>query len=121
MIGSLPIPAKADEIVILTRQEYDALTEELEDARAAVAALAEGAPAPETLLTAEEAEAAARARSLIDFWIEKRGAKAADIAKATDLSDSQLSDIRRGVRHVTARQLQAIARALGVPTDALIA
>ena len=96
MIGSLPIPAKADEIVILTRQEYDALMDELEDARAAAAALAEGAPAAEMLLTAEEAEAAAQARSLIDFWIEKRAAKAADIAKAADLSDSQLSDIRHG-------------------------
>lgn len=125
MIGSLPIPAKAGEIVILTREEYDTLIDELEDMRAAAAALAEGTPAPETLLTAEEAEAAANARSFVDFWFERakaqRGVKAGEIAEAAEISESYFSDIRRGERHGTARQLQAIARALGVPTDALIA
>ena len=125
MIGALPIPAGTDEIVILRRAEYDALRERIDDLELALGAARDGAGGnaadPSTLLTAEDVEQAAAAPSLVDFWMRRRGAKAVDIADAAEISQSMLSEMRAGKKTGTAKTLQAIARALGLPTDALIA
>ena len=120
MIGALPVPPDTGEIVMLARADYDAMRARIDDLELALKAASRGEPGPATLLTADEVEQAAAASSLVDFWIRKRGVKAADIARAAGISHSMLSEIRAGKKTGTAKTLQSIARELGVATDALI-
>jgi DNA-binding XRE family transcriptional regulator len=114
---------KGDEIVILSRDEYDRLIDAAEDAKDAKTArrvignIESGA---ETLLSDSELDDFLNAKSPLAFWREKRGMTQANLAKATGIAQGFLSEIESGKKPGTPATLKRIADALSVRIDDLI-
>src|ERR1700730_17712021 len=89
---------KGDDIVILSRKEYDRLlvaaNEDVTDAAVAKKAIARN---EETLSEAEVDELLA-ARTPIVVWRKKRGLSQADLAKAAETAQGFLSEIENGLK-----------------------
>lgn len=105
---------KGDDIVILSRKEYDRLlvaaNEDAADAAAAKRAIARN---EETLSEAEMDELLA-ARTPLAFWRKKRGLTQTDLAKAAEIAQGFLSEIESGLKTGDVTVLQRIAIALEV-------
>jgi ribosome-binding protein aMBF1 (putative translation factor) len=104
---------KGDDIVILSRKEYDLLlaaNEEKTDAAVAKKAMARH---EETLSDAEIDELLA-ARTPLVFWRKKRGFTQTDLAKAAGIAQGFLSEIESGLKTGDIAVLQRIAIALEV-------
>ena len=105
---------KGDDIVILSRKEYDRLViaanEDLADAAAARKAIARD----EETLTDEEMDALLAARTPLAFWRRKRGLTQAQLAKAADIAQGFLSEIESGLKTGDVTVLQRIALALEI-------
>lgn len=104
---------KGDDIVILSRKEYDRLLVAANDV--ADAALAKRAIArnEETLSEAEMDELLA-ARTPLAFWRKKRGLTQTDLAKAAKIAQGFLSEIESGLKTGDVTVLQRIAIALEI-------
>jgi ribosome-binding protein aMBF1 (putative translation factor) len=105
---------KGDDIVILSRKEYDRLlvaaNEDGTDAAVAKRAIARN---EETLSEAEMDELLA-ARTPLAFWRKKRGLTQTDLAKAAEIAQGFLSEIESGLKTGDVTVLQRIAVALEV-------
>jgi ribosome-binding protein aMBF1 (putative translation factor) len=105
---------KGDDIVILSRKEYDRLlvaaNEDAADAAVAKRAIARN---EETLSEAEMDELLA-ARTPLAFWRKKRGLTQTDLAKAAKIAQGFLSEIESGLKTGDVTVLQRIARALEI-------
>ena len=105
---------KGDDIVILSRKEYDRLLaaadEDVIDAAMAKKAIARN---EETLSEAEVDELLA-ARTPLAFWRKKRGLTQTDLAKAAGIAQGFLSEIESGLKTGDVTVLQRIAIALEI-------
>ena len=105
---------KGDDIVILSRKEYDQLlvaaNEDAVDATVAKSAIARN---EETLSEAEMDELLA-ARTPLAFWRKKRGLTQTDLAKAAKIAQGFLSEIESGLKTGDVTVLQRIAIALEI-------
>jgi DNA-binding XRE family transcriptional regulator len=105
---------KGDDIVILSRKEYDRLLvaadEDVIDAATARKAIARN---EETLSEAEIDELLA-ARTPLAFWRKKRGLTQADLAKIAGIAQGFLSEIENGLKTGDVTLLQRIAIALEI-------
>jgi ribosome-binding protein aMBF1 (putative translation factor) len=105
---------KGDDIVILSRKEYDRLlvaaNEDAADAAVARKAIARN---EETLSEAEMDELLA-ARTPLAFWRRKRGLTQADLARAAGTAQGFLSEIESGLKTGDVAVLQRIAIALEI-------
>jgi ribosome-binding protein aMBF1 (putative translation factor) len=105
---------KGDDIVILSRKEYDRLLaaadEDVIDAAMAKKAIARN---EETLSEAEVGELLA-GRTPLAFWRKKRGLTQTDLAKAVGIAQGFLSEIESGLKTGDVTVLQRIASALEV-------
>jgi DNA-binding XRE family transcriptional regulator len=105
---------KGDDIVILSRKEYDRLLVAAnEDAIDLVTARKAIARDEETLSEAEMDELLA-ARTPLAFWRKKRGLTQADLAKTAEIAQGFLSEIENGLKTGDVTLLQRIAIALEI-------
>jgi ribosome-binding protein aMBF1 (putative translation factor) len=104
---------KGDDIVILSRKEYDRLLAAKEDAADAAVTKRAIARNEETLSEAELDELLA-ARTPLAFWRKKRGLTQTDLAKAAKIAQGFLSEIESGLKTGDVTVLQRIAIALEV-------
>jgi DNA-binding XRE family transcriptional regulator len=118
----MPVMTKTpdgNDIVILSRQEYDDLisagNENARDARMAAAAIARD----EETLTSEEVDELLAAKTPMAFWRKKRGLSQATLAKTVGVAQGFISEIESGRKIGDVRTLGAIARALSVTLDDL--
>jgi DNA-binding XRE family transcriptional regulator len=114
---------KGDEIVILSRDEYDRLIaagEDATDARTAHRVIDDVASGAETVLSESELEEFLEAKTPLAFWRKRRGMTQASLAKATGLAQGFLSEIESGQKPGTPATLKKIAEALGIKIDDLI-
>ncbi len=105
---------KGDDIVILSRREYDRLlvaaNEDVIDAAIARKAIARN---EETLSEAEMDELLA-AKTPLAFWRKKRGLTQADLANTAGIAQGFLSEIESGLKTGDVKVLQRIAMALEI-------
>jgi ribosome-binding protein aMBF1 (putative translation factor) len=113
----MPVMTKSpngDDIVILSRKEYDRLlvaaNEDAADAAVAKRAIARN---EEALSEAEMNELLA-ARTPLAFWRKKRGLTQTDLAKAAKIAQGFLSEIESGLKTGDVTVLQRIAIALEI-------
>ncbi len=103
-----------DDIVILSRKEYDRLllaaSEDASDTRTAKRAIARD----EETLTETELDALLAAKSSLAFWRKKRGLTQAELARRVDIAQGFLSEIEGGRKKGDVGVLQRIAAALQV-------
>jgi DNA-binding XRE family transcriptional regulator len=114
---------KGDEIVILSRDEYDQLIaagEDAADAKTARRAIEDIESGAETVLTESELEEFLAAKTALGFWRKKRGVTQADLAKATGIRQGFLSEIESGQKPGSPATLKKIAQALSIKIDDLV-
>jgi DNA-binding XRE family transcriptional regulator len=124
----MPVMTKTpngDEIVILSRAEYDALTTGRSDEDAADVAhanriLAELAEGSETLLTSEQADALLAAKTPLAFWRKHRGMTQEALSKLVGVAQGFISEIENGSKSGDVQTLAAVARALEISLDDLV-
>ena len=105
---------KGDDIVILSRKEYDRLLaaadEDVIDAAIAKKAIARN----EETLSETEVDELLAARTPLAFWRKKRGLTQTDLAKAAGIAQGFLSEIESGLKTGDVTVLQRIAIALEI-------
>jgi DNA-binding XRE family transcriptional regulator len=116
---------KGDEIVILSRAEYDALAmgrrdEDAADAARANQILGELARGSETLLTSEQADELLAAKTPFAFWRKHRGMTQEALSKLVGVAQGFISEIENGSKTGDVQTLAAIARALEISLDDLV-
>ena len=112
-----------EDIVILSRAEYEALlaaSQETDDARAASAVLARINGGAETLLSSADMDAFLAAPTPLAFWRKKRGLTHAALASQAGVAQGFISEIEAGKKTGDVSTLRRIAKALGVRLDDLI-
>ena len=116
-----------DELVVLTRADYDALLEALTEAEEYAADVAiydarkaELAGAGDAVLPAAVSAALLRGARLLEALRDWRGMTQTRLAEATGLAQGYLSDLERGRRQGTPETLARIAAALEVPAKWLV-
>jgi DNA-binding XRE family transcriptional regulator len=122
----MPVMTKApngDEIVILSRDEYDRLIaadEDRKDAKTARRIIEQIASGEETVLSEAELDEFMKAKTPLSFWRKKRRMTQADLAKAADIAQGFISEIESGQKPGTPATLKKIAQALNIKIDDLI-
>lgn len=112
----------ADELVVLSRADYDRLIERLEDAedlaaaKAFDAALARG---EEELLPWETVKRL-RHEHPVAVWREHRGLTQRALAEKADMTAAQLSEIERGKKTGSVATLKRLATTLKLSLDDLV-
>jgi ribosome-binding protein aMBF1 (putative translation factor) len=105
---------KGDDIVILSRKEYDRLLaaadEDVIDAAIAKNAIARN----EETLSETEVDELLAARTPLAFWRKKRGLTQTDLAKVAGIAQGFLSEIESGLKTGDVTVLQRIAIALEI-------
>ena len=122
----MPVMTKSpngDEIVILSRDEYDRLIaadEDMKDAKTARRIIEQIASGEETVLSEAELDEFLAAKTPLSFWRKKRRMTQADLAKAADIAQGFISEIESGQKPGTPATLKKIAQALNIKIDDLI-
>jgi transcriptional regulator with XRE-family HTH domain len=124
----MPVMTKTpqgEDIVILSRAEYDALTVDQHDEDAADAAHANNILAniergTETLLTSEQANQLLSAKTPQAFWRKHRGMTQEALSKSVGVAQGFISEIENGTKTGDVQTLAAIARVLAVSLDDLV-
>jgi transcriptional regulator with XRE-family HTH domain len=124
----MPVMTKTplgDEIVILSRAEYDALTfgrrdEDAADAARANSILVDIERGTETLLTSEQASQLLDAKTPLAFWRKHRGVTQEALSKSVGVAQGFISEIENGAKTGDVQTLAVIARALGISLDDLV-
>jgi DNA-binding XRE family transcriptional regulator len=114
---------KGDEIVILSRDEYDRLVaadEDRTDAKTARRVIEQIASGAETVLSEPELDEYLKAKTPLSFWRKRRLMTQADLAKAAGIAQGFISEIESGQKPGTPATLKKIAQALNVKIDDLI-
>ncbi|WP_333822178.1 helix-turn-helix domain-containing protein [Pinisolibacter sp.] len=115
-----------EELVVLTRADYDALLEALAEAEEDAADLAvydarkAELAVPDDILPAPVSAALLRGARLLVALRDWRGMTQMRLAEATGLAQGYLSDLERGRRQGTTETLTRIAMALDVPAKWLV-
>lgn len=114
-----------DELVVLTRADYDALLEALAEAEEDAADLAiydarKAELAADDVLPAPVSAAVLRGSRLLEALRDWRGMTQTRLAEATGLAQGYLSDLERGRRQGTPETLARIATALDIPPKWLV-
>jgi ribosome-binding protein aMBF1 (putative translation factor) len=118
---------KGDDIVILSRAEYDKLVatahhnDDDADAATARTMLARLASGTEEVLTAAETDALVAAKTPLAFWRGKRGMTQTDLADRVGIKQGFLSEIESGHKTGDVVTLRKIANALRISLDDLVA
>ena len=115
--------AMTDDTVTLSRVDYEALMEEIEDARdLAKAREVEAAVAAGTteLIPAEMAERLFAGESPLRVWREHRGLTGSALAKLAGIPQSYVSEIENGKKPGSLDAMTKLARALKVSLDDLV-
>ena len=118
----MPVMTKTpngEDIVILSRQEYDDLTEDNADRATLLAAMERREAGTEEYLTSEEVDEYLAARTPLAFWRKKRGLTQAALATHTGVAEELLSGIEEGEKVADIETLQTIATALRLTLDDL--
>jgi DNA-binding XRE family transcriptional regulator len=109
---------KGDDIVILSRREYNRLVVAANEDAAADAAIARKAVARnEETLTEVEMDELLAAKTPLAFWRKKRGLTQAQLAKIAGIAQGFLSEIEAGHKTGAVDVLRRIASALGISLD----
>jgi len=124
----MPVMTKTplgDDIVILSRAEYDALTvgrrdEDAADAARANNILADLERGTETLLTSEQASQLLEAKTPLAFWRKHRGMTQEALSKSVGVAQGFISEIENGAKTGDVQTLAVIARALEISLDDLV-
>jgi transcriptional regulator with XRE-family HTH domain len=124
----MPVMTKTpqgDDIVILSRAEYDTLTagrrdEDTSDAAYANRILADIASGNETLLTNEQASQLLGAKTPLAFWRKHRGITQQALSKLIGVAQGFISEIENGTKTGDVQTLAAIARVLAISLDDLV-
>jgi ribosome-binding protein aMBF1 (putative translation factor) len=115
--------AKTEKTVTLSRRDFDALIEQLEDARDAAAhrlALAAIKAGESELLPADMVKRMIAGESPVRLWREHRGMTARELAAKAAINTGYLSEIETGKKPGSVKSLSRIAAALGIKVDDLI-
>jgi len=118
----MPVMTKTpngEDIVILSRQEYDDLTEDNADRAMLLAAMERREAGTEEYLTSEEVDEFLAAKTPLAFWRKKRGLTQAALAAQTGVAEELLSEIEEGETVGDIATLQAIATSLSLTLDEL--
>lgn len=107
---------EAAETVTLTRAEYEALLDRVEDAEDR-AVIADRSTDPTLPLEAVERHLAGD--SLVTMWREERGLSQRALAAAAGLSPAMLNEIEKGKKTPSLPTAKALADALGLRLDDL--
>ena len=113
---------RGDDIVILSRKEYDELYEDMEDRADAAelrAAIARREAGQEELLSSAEVDAYLAAKTPLAFWRKKRGLTQAALAAKTGVAQGFLSEIEAGKKTGDVKTLRKIADTLRLTIDDL--
>src|SRR3979409_111862 len=89
---------KGDDIVILSRKEYDRLLVAANEDATDVLGAKNAIPRNEETLSEAEMDELLAARTPLAFWRKKRGLTQTDLAKAADIAQGFLSVIERGLK-----------------------
>ena len=124
----MPVMTKTpqgDDIVILSRAEYDVLTagrgdEDAADAAYANHILADIESGTETLLTSEQASQLLNAKTPLAFWRKHRGMTQEALSKSVGVAQGFVSEIENGTKTGDVQTLAAIARVLAISLDDLV-
>ena len=121
------VSPSGDELVVLSRGEYDALVADREDAeedlgtRRIIAATDEAIARGQDVALPESVWAAIEAGESPIRAIRKfRGLTQKDVESATGLAQGYVSEIENGTKPGGLRTMHKIAKALGVPIDVLL-
>ena len=113
----------ADELIVLSRADYERLIERIEDAedlahaKAFDAAYARG---DVELLPLDLVKRLRRGEHPLTVWRDHRGFTQKALAAAARMTAAQLSEIENGKKTGSVATLQKLARALGVTVDELL-
>jgi DNA-binding XRE family transcriptional regulator len=124
----MPVMTKTpqgDDIVILSRAEYDALARGRRDENAADAAranniLADIESGNETLLTSEQADQLLSAKTPLAFWRKHRGMTQEALSKSIGVAQGFVSEIENGTKTGDVQTLANMARVLAISLDDLV-
>jgi transcriptional regulator with XRE-family HTH domain len=122
----MPVMTKTpqgDDIVILSRAEYDALTRYNKDALDAAHAnniLANIERGTEILLTSEQATQLLDAKTPLAFWRRHRGMTQEALSKSIGVAQGFISEIENGTKTGDVQTLAAIAKVLAISLDDLV-
>ena len=124
----MPVMTKTplgDDIVILSRAEYDALTfgrhdEDAADAARANSILADIESGAEILLTSEQASQLLSAKTPLAFWRKHRGMTQEALSKSIGVAQGFVSEIENGTKTGDVQTLAAMARVLAISLDDLV-
>src|SRR3954452_12863392 len=123
----MPVMTKTpqgDDIVILSRAEYDALTagrrEDAADAAHANNILADIESGTETLLTSEQANQLLSAKTPLAFWRKHRGMTQETLSKCIGVAQGFVSEIENGTKTGDVQTLANMARVLAISLDDLV-
>jgi DNA-binding XRE family transcriptional regulator len=115
---------RGDDIVILSRAEYDALTdgrrEDAADAARANSILTDIASGAETLLSSEQASQLLDAKTPLAFWRKHRGMTQQALSKSIGVAQGFISEIENGTKTGDVQTLAAMARVLAISLDDLV-
>ena len=118
--------ASGEELVVLTRADYDALLEALAEAEEEAADLAvydarkAEMASPDDALPSPVSAALLRGARLLEALRDWRGVTQTRLAETTGLAQGYISDLERGRRQGTPDTLTRIAAALDVPAKWLV-
>lgn len=115
---------QGDDIVILSRKEYDQLvaaaTEDARDAETLRRSIARVKSGEEETFTSAEVDAFLAAKTPLAFFRKKRGMSQDGLAKRTGITQGYLSEIEIGRKSGDVRTLRKLADALAVSLDSLV-
>ena len=116
---------RGDDIVILSRAEYDALAfgrrdEDAADAAHANSILADIESGTETLLTSEQADQLLSAKTPLAFWRKHRGMTQEELSKSIGVAQGFVSEIENGTKTGDVQTLANIAKVLAISLDDLV-
>src|SRR5258708_36223858 len=124
----MPVMTKTpqgDDIVILSRAEYDALTvgrrdEDTADAARANSILTDIESGAEILLTSEQASQLLSAKTPLAFWRKHRGMTQEALSKSIGVAQGFISEIENGTKTGDVQTLAAMASVLAISLDDLV-
>ena len=116
----MPVITKSpsgDDIVILSRKEYDQLVAAADEDTADAALARRAIARDEETLTETELDDLLAAKTPLAFWRKKRGVTQAQLAKSVGIAQGFLSEIEAGQKTGTVDALRRIGSALGISLD----
>src|SRR5712691_8042965 len=123
----MPVMTKGpqgDDIVILSRKEYDQLIdaadEDARDAETLRRSIARVKSGEEETFTSSEVDAFLEAKTPLAFFRKKRGMSQDNLAKRAGITQCYLSEIEIGCKSGDVRTLRKLADALKVSLDSLV-